>query len=204
MGGTGMRRCRKIQKDMDRYLDGELPPERIHAFEDHLRTCARCRRLLELKREQRRMRVASLIPAEIPLSTEEILHRIQEKWPLEQPAEILPFPVSAPWWKKLKVLTLHPIPVAALALCLIALGLTLFLPFGSHKMPTSGVVVEKIETTQSVMIYQPERVGPTVIWIVPGIKESPRPSAQTHTGLLHVPGIKISSREEAHGHWLHA
>lgn len=159
---------------MDRYLDGELLPEKIHAFEDHLRTCIHCRRVLEEKRQQRRMRVSSLMPAEIPISTEEIFDMIQEKWPSEEPAKILPFPYQTLWWEKIKTLTFQPAPALALALCIIALGLSFFLPFGSHKELKPGIVIEEIESTRSFMIYQPKYIETTVIWIVPtkGKKEA--------------------------------
>ena len=162
-----MRRCRKIRKDMDRYLDGELLPEKIHAFENHLRTCVQCRRLLDQMREQRRLRVSSLMPRTSPPPTDQILRAIGTPEFQGPRAEILPFPFALSWWQRVKRWTFRPVPAIALTLCLIALGLSLFLPFRSHHAWTPGVVIEKIESSRSVVIYQPEPSGPTVIWIMP-------------------------------------
>ena len=162
-----MKRCRKIQKDMERYLDGELLPEKIHTFEEHLRTCGKCRRALEEKREQRRMRVMHLMPEEIPITTDEIMEVIQGENPAEFSAEIVPFPQKVSWLQRFKTFAFRPAPAIALALCIIALSLSIFLPFGSHKNFKPGIVIEKIESTRSYMIYQPEQSDTTVIWIVP-------------------------------------
>ncbi len=166
-----MRRCRKIQKDMERYLDKELLPEKIHGFEDHLRTCVRCRRVLDEKREQRRLRVESLIPDEIPITTDEIIFAIQGE---SVPEGAVPSSMedTTPWWKKLKTLTFRPVPAIAFAVCLIALGLSLFLPFGSHTHRKPGIVIEEIESTHSFVIYRPQHTGTTVIWIVPAKRGS--------------------------------
>jgi len=152
---------------MEKYLDGELLPEKIPAFEDHLRTCIRCRQALEEKREQRRMRILHLMPDEIPITTDEIMEIVQEKWLSESPAEVLLFPQKVSWLEKFRAFAFRPAPAIALALCIVALGLSLFLPFGSHKGLNPGIVIEKIESTHSFMIYQPEQSGTTVIWIVP-------------------------------------
>jgi len=165
-----MRRCRKIQKDMDRYLDRELTPEKVRPFEDHLRSCQRCRQVLEQKREQRRQRILGLIPEDVPITTEEILAAVQGK-PLtepvlESPEESQVAPISH-WWDTLRRFAFRPAPAIALALCIIALGLSFFLPFGSKKNRESGIVIEQIESSGTVMIFQPEQTDTTVIWIVP-------------------------------------
>ncbi len=165
-----VRRCRKIRKDMDRYLDGELLPEKIRAFENHLRTCVQCRRLLDQMREQRRMRVRCLMPQSSPPSTDQILQAMGQPEFQSPRAEILPFPLRQSWWHRAKRWTFRPVPTVAFALCLIALGLSLFLPFRAHRAWTPGIVIEKVESTQSVVIYQPEPMGPTVMWIMPAEK----------------------------------
>jgi len=163
-----MKRCRKIQKDMDRYLDGELPAEKIHTFEDHLRACAKCRRALELKREQRRQRVLGLIPTEVPISTEEIIAAVRGDVLVETPREeALPAAERLKWWERIRLIVFRPASAVAFALCMIALGLSFFLPFGSHKAVEPGIVIEQIESSGSVMIFQPEHSDTTLIWIVP-------------------------------------
>ena len=163
-----MKRCRKIQKEMERYLDGELPSEKLFTFENHLKTCSKCRQLLERKREERRMRITALIPNEIPLSTEDILSTIQNRLPQRPPAaDVIPLK-SLPWWVKIKKIATHPAPAIAFALCLIALGLSFFLPFGTQKTRVEpGIVIEQIESSGSVMIFQPNQTNTTLIWIVP-------------------------------------
>ena len=161
-----MKRCRKIQKDMERYLDKELLPEKIHAFEDHLRTCVRCRKVLEEKREQRRLRIEALVPNEIPITEEEILRTVQGEWSPEVSIST-PLKLKIPWWRRLKTLTFKPLPAIAFAVCLIALGLSLFLPFGSRIHQERGIIIEEIESTHSFMIYRPQHTETTLIWIVP-------------------------------------
>ncbi|RTZ91344.1 MAG: hypothetical protein DSY91_05125, partial [Deltaproteobacteria bacterium] len=51
--------------------------------------------------------------------------------------------------------------------CIIALGLSLFLPFGTHKLNEAGIVIEEIESSGSVVIFQPEHTNTTIIWMVP-------------------------------------
>ena len=34
--------CREVMLQLWDYLDGELPPERVEAFTDHLALCKRC------------------------------------------------------------------------------------------------------------------------------------------------------------------
>ncbi len=171
-----MKRCRKIQKDMERYLDKELLPEKIHAFEDHLRRCVRCRRILEEKREQRALRISSLMPTEIPLTTEEILLKVQGKEAFEE-TEDMPLPKGTPsLWEKLRAFPFRPAPAIAFALCLLALGLSLFLPFGSHTLTKPSIVIEKIASTHSFMIYRPRGTETTVIWIVPTQRNHKEPT----------------------------
>lgn len=162
-----MKRCRKVQKNIDRYLDGELPPEKILFFEEHLKTCIRCRHALEKKREERRQRISGLMPDTVPISTDEILSSVQHLWPSLEPDAISTLPFRNVWWKKFKAFTFRPAPAIALALCIIALGMSFFLPFGTHKPLKHGIVIEEIESTQYIMIYQPEHTETTLIWIAP-------------------------------------
>ena len=173
MGRFRVRRCRKIRKDMDRYLDGELAPEMIHAFEDHLRTCAQCRHRLEQLREQRRLRIASLMPEGDPPSTTQILEALGHLETQAPPAVILPFPDRDPWWVRARHWTFRPVPAIAFAVCLIALGLSFLLPFKAHRPWTPGIVIEKIESTRSLVIYRTGHMNATVIWIVPAREPSP-------------------------------
>ena len=62
----------------------------------------------------------------------------------------------------------RPVPATAFALCIIALGLSLFLPFNTHRKDSgAGVIIDQIESSQNVMIYQPEKTDTTIIWIMP-------------------------------------
>jgi len=162
-----MKRCRKIQKNMERYLDGELLPEKIRFFEEHLKTCIHCRRVLEQKREERRQRIIGLMPEVVPISTDEILSAVQRLWPSGESDATFTLPPRTVWWEKIKSLAFRPAPAIALALCIIALGMSFFLPFGTQKPREHGIVIEEIESSQSIMIYQPEHTETTLIWIVP-------------------------------------
>ncbi len=155
---------------MERYLDGELLPEKLRNFEDHLRSCVKCRQVLEQKREQRRQRVWGLMPNEVPISTEEILEAVYRESPEtmpKSPLEALTGPSEPKWWEKFKSFAFRPAPAIAFALCIIALGLSLFLPFGTHKLNEAGIVIEEIESSGSVVIFQPEHTNTTIIWMVP-------------------------------------
>ncbi len=163
-----MKRCRKIQKELDRYIDGELPTENRLSLENHLKVCAGCRSALEQKREERRQRISALIPKEVPLSTEEILAAIEERVQPIQSAEVITFPTPKKWWAKIKTLSIRPAPAIAFAICLIALGLSLFLPLGKRNpLKEQGIIIEQIESPNTVMIFQSERKDTTLIWIVP-------------------------------------
>ncbi len=167
-----MKRCRKIRKDMERYLDGELPAEKIRFFEDHLRTCGNCRQALEQKRLQRRQRILGLIPDEVPLSTEEILSAVHGGLSIEgSPVEERVAPTPSGWWKRFRTVAFRPAPAIAFAICIIALGLSFFLPFGQKKVHEPGIIIEQIESSGSVMIFQPEQSDTTVIWIVPSDRD---------------------------------
>jgi anti-sigma factor RsiW len=169
MEACRMRRCRKIRKDIDKYLDGELEPEKIPFFEGHLKTCALCRETLARHREERQQRVLGLLPDEIPVTTHDILTSLQGNAPAKPAAA----PVIFPEFKespliRAKKWVFRPVPAAAFALCIIALGLSLFLPFNTHRKDSgAGVIIDQIESSQNVMIYQPEKTGTTIIWIMP-------------------------------------
>jgi len=164
-----MRRCRKILKDMDKYLDGELESEKIPFFEGHLKTCTSCREVLAQYREERQQRVLNLLPDKIPLTTQDILIFLQERSAVKSDVA----PVSIPGFKenpliRVKKWVFRPVPATAFALCMIALALSLFLPFSyHHKDSDAGIIIDQIESSQNVMIYQPEKTDTTIIWIIP-------------------------------------
>ena len=153
---------------MERYLDGELLPEKVRVFEAHLRACPKCRKELETKREQRRLRIHGLIPEEVPLTTEDIIAAVCGDVPARQPrGEVIPLATPPGWWEKFRSFAFRPAPAIAFALCIVALGLSLFLPFGILKNGEPGIVIENIQSSSSVVIFQSEHADTTLIWIVP-------------------------------------
>ena len=70
--------CREFVDFLDRYLSGELPPEAVAGFNDHLARCPSCVACMKTYRETLALSKGAFVPEDAPVTgvPEELLRAI--------------------------------------------------------------------------------------------------------------------------------
>ena len=167
--------CRRTQRALGPYRDGELPPERRTRVEHHLEGCLTCRtELAQIERVSALLRVPLAEPPEAVWAA---------FWPqvrarLSEAERRKPTPWPVPWADAWRVrwwapLLAHPrlaLGSAAVGLALLAVGTWQGVQWMGSPVPLvpRGVVVQSVESADpnsTLMVFSHPEAELTVVWV---------------------------------------